>query len=292
MLPEAKGLIGSLVTSVDAATAATADGASFLVLTPNVLTIDGVPSSLQPEILASVSKSQRSGLSVPLIVSTDAMAPADVTAWLQGSPQGLYGTVDTLASLCNGAPEHARVSGEPPLTTLFAGLQTKGWPVEASTSGEDIASGHSGLLSGLLEGSRLGSLLEREKALLREILSFLGEAVPEMEEAKLLSDALIGARSLHACEDAAVPISPFQHSCPYASAASCRNVSRLDQGQVKKRAVLAKDVKCRDIHATKRQLLFTGVLALHLACNMNFFLSVETGGTTYRLEVEAKAQCP
>jgi hypothetical protein len=198
MLPEATSLIGSLVTSVDAATAATSEGASFLVLAPGVEPIAGSVPVLQPGILASVVKAQRSGLSVPLIMSAEAITPNDVTAWLKGAPQGLYGSVDALATLCKGAPEHASAAGEPPLAKLLVGLQTKGWQLKGSaTSGSEAASARNGMLSGLLESSRLGSLLEREKALLRDILAFLGDAVPEMDEAKLLADALIGVPRKH-----------------------------------------------------------------------------------------------
>jgi hypothetical protein len=184
MLPDASSLIGCTAADATAATAAAANGANFVILESS--------SPLPSTAFADMSAQQRSGLRIPFLVSASSIEAADTVGWLAAGPDGICGPVAALSTLASTAPSACAEATSLGIVVaaVAAGLKQRGW---AAVEAEVVPSVHSGLLSGLLDGSQLGTLLGREKELMRGILDFLGEAVPEMEEAQLLKEALAGA---------------------------------------------------------------------------------------------------
>ena len=207
MLPSSAFLVGSFARDATAASTAASDGANFVILQP----APGAGSSetLEPSVLQEVAKQQRSKLQIPLLVSAAAMAPADTDAWLQQGPDGIAGTAADLNAIAASAPANDSASQMWPPTAsageavsvLLRGLKRRGWaePEPEMSTGDTAGSKGTGLLTELVQsGSPVDIVLNREKALMPQIIEFLQEAVPDMDEVKLLRDALAGASALSA----------------------------------------------------------------------------------------------
>ena len=190
MLTDSAALIGCSAGDAAAAAAAAADGANFILL-------EGAgAAALAPGVVAEVAAQQRSRLRIPLLVSSSAMEAATVADWLAAGPDGICGTAADLAQLAAAAPTAAAApDAADAVAVLLDGLRQQGWRA-SGTEAAAPAGPSSGLLSGLLGGALLDTVLGREKVLMQEILEFLAIAAPEMDESRLLREALAGARHL------------------------------------------------------------------------------------------------
>ena len=261
MLPSTQYIVGCFARDAVAAAAAAADGASFIVLEPPPPSDDQDPLPLQPGMVAEVSQQARSGLNIPLLVSGHAVADGETEQWLQNGIDGICGNGRLLRDLAAEAPaeqrseddsgESAQLSIGAAARLLVRGLAGGGWSASAAaaTAANDTgaaqqhgggeaatATAGGGLLTELLQGgSPVDRLLEREKALMPEIISFLEEATPEMDETKLLRDALAGAFSAAVdCQLSTALVGRSQGThCEAAKpcrGASCRVCRRRDAG--------------------------------------------------------------
>lgn len=188
VLSDPSYLIGVCASSVDAATAAAADGASFLIVTDPDSSVDASePASSMPVAsVADIAASSRSGMQIPIIVSTSIIGKDDVRAWLSSGADGISGTPESITRV---APVPSGTLSDA-ITSLSSVLHASSSASEPSIS---RPSSHRGLLSGLLgSATPVDDLIAREKTLLTDALLFLEEAVPEMSEIQLLKDALDG----------------------------------------------------------------------------------------------------
>lgn len=188
VLSDPSYLIGVCASSVDAAAAAAADGASFLLVTdPDSNDDASMPASSMPAtVLADIATSSRSGMQIPVIVSTSVIGQDNFRTWLSSGADGISGTPESLprvSSLPSGTLSDA-------IASLSSVLHSSSSASEASIR---KPSSHRGLLSGLLgSATPVDDVIEREKTLLTDTLVFLEDAVPEMSEIQLLRDALDG----------------------------------------------------------------------------------------------------
>lgn len=180
-------------SSSDVATTATADGASFIILQP----ADGTKDHASASLVKQVIDGARSGLQIPLIAASEAVAPTELPAWVSAGLDGVYGSLEGLTALSgtSQSPSEGLSSISATLSAVSAQLST----AEADTAPtpaaqtKDTPSPSSGLLSGLLgEKTPLDALITREKECLTETIEFLETAVPDMGETRLLKDALVG----------------------------------------------------------------------------------------------------
>lgn len=218
MLAGGLGLVGRLVADAGAAAEAAAEGASFVVLRGEVA---GAPPTVAAA--AAARSQQRSSASIPIIVAAPASASATQLAELMGA--GVDGLALELPDLIPVAttlrqqPQSSTAMAAAALLNrlgaapncLGAGSGTSG-VAAASISSVDLddevqaalpwsdesaagvgtvtpAVAPAAQLSRLLSASR-EALVEAERELLSELLVFLEEACPGMEEAALLGDAL------------------------------------------------------------------------------------------------------
>ena len=198
ILTDPSFLIGVCAPSSDVATAAIADGASFVILQSTSDTQDHLPISVITKTIAGT----RSGLQIPLLASAAAVAPPELGSWVSEGLDGIYGSIQDLTDLSQTNPTSsdavANISST--VTAVSALLERSSTQkVSATASGAEGAgtvaapSSSSGLLSGLLgEKTPLDTLIIREKQCLSETIEFLEAAVPDMGETRLLKDALVG----------------------------------------------------------------------------------------------------
>ena len=199
ILSDPSFLIGVCAPSSDVATAAIADGASFVILQSTTDDQETLPLSVITETVSGV----RSGLQIPLLASASGVAPPELSSWVSEGLDGVYGTVQDLAALAQkntASSDPVSVIAET-LSSVSAQLERKAYstrkvPTNTNTEGSRQAatpSTGSGLLSGLLgEKTPVDTLIVREKQCLSETIEFLETAVPDMADTRLLKDALVG----------------------------------------------------------------------------------------------------
>lgn len=197
ILSDPSYLIGVCAPSSDAATAAIADGASFIILQTPGDGRDHLPMS----IITQTIDGTRSGLQIPLLASAAAVAPPEFGSWVSAGLDGVCGSIADLTTLSQtGAASSDSISNIPAtLSVVLSQLSPINTPVSTtSTTSEAVGttatpSAASGLLSGLLgDKTPLDTLIAREKQCLSETIEFLETAVPDMGETRLLKDALVG----------------------------------------------------------------------------------------------------
>ena len=100
ILSDPSFLIGVCAPSSDVATAAIADGASFVIVQSTTDEQDTLPLSVITETVSGV----RSGLQIPLLASASGVAPPELSSWVSEGLDGVYGTVQDLAALAQKNP--------------------------------------------------------------------------------------------------------------------------------------------------------------------------------------------
>lgn len=208
-------LLGRLVASVDAAVAAAAEGANFVLLQ------DGADSLPTPSALSAARSSQRSGNAIPVIAAASSSqagaslsqqvpalcGPADgfclplellvpaAAAAVGGSGSGSAGADSSEVAVAVGTLLQALTEGHSPDVAAMESSSEADWDASSSSSvGVEtvrvkVPGGSGSALRRLLNASK-ETLIAEEKGLLRQVVTLLEQVAPQMDELPLLRDAI------------------------------------------------------------------------------------------------------
>ncbi|PRW59965.1 putative transmembrane GTPase FZO- chloroplastic isoform A [Chlorella sorokiniana] len=193
MLQGGLALVGRSVGSSEAAAEAAADGANFLILEPP--SGGAAPSGAEA---AAARQRQRSSASIPVIaVATAAATGSQIGELLAAGVDGLVMDLAELSSVALALTQQRPANAGEAAGAL---LQQLGAEPSAAPPAPAASSSSSGAaaaaeapaavqLSQLLSTSR-EELVDAERQLFTEVLSFLDSWCPSLEEAQLLRDAV------------------------------------------------------------------------------------------------------